>query len=273
MINTLTIDEAIDLVPAIAATQADPKCSDQYNFVSTKSLLEKAIQSGWLINNVSGYRSPYAQHRVTMVHENYLDKIDGKADGYPRIELFNSHNRTKRLAFAIGYFRFVCSNGLLVASGPADMIKTRHRFVDSKIDNIFEHVNTACTRFPSIVETINKFEDRILNEEEQNKFAEFGIKSRFMYRQAIPKRFNDMEKTTQLLLASRREQDSSSNLWHVFNRIQENIIKGVEGFSRPVKSFGDSIRVNQLLWKGATTALTTAQTDLYKEFESILAKN
>jgi hypothetical protein len=274
MINTLTLDEAIEIVPAIAATQADPKCSNQYNFVSTRDILQKALDRGWLINNVSGYSNPYAQHRITMVHQNYLDKVDQTADGFPRIEMFNSHNRTKKLAFAIGYFRFACTNGLIIATGPSDMIRTRHRFVDDdKLDNIFGHIDDACNKFPSILDTIKQFEDRVLSEQEQTKFAEYGIKSRFLYRQKLPKSFADTSVATEHLLKSRRDEDSSSTLWHVFNRVQENIIKGVEGFSRPVKSFGDTTRVNQLLWRGATTALRSKDEELFSELQNILIKN
>ena len=30
---------------------------------------------------------------------------------------------------------------------------------------------------------------------------------------------------------------------------------GMEGFSRPIRGYSDSVRVNQLLWKGAETTL------------------
>ena len=109
-LQTLTIDESIKHVPAIAATGPAENVSDRYQFISTKEILERVMQDGWLITNaISQGRSLYAQHRITLVHENQLSKaFNGLEEGIPRIEMFNSHNLTKRLMFGIGFFRFIC---------------------------------------------------------------------------------------------------------------------------------------------------------------------
>ena len=78
-----------------------------------------------------------------------------------------------------------------------------------------------------------------------------------------------MSRNADCLLAHRREEDNGNTTWQVFNRVQENLMSGVEGFSRPIRGYSDSVRVNQLLWKGAETtmrfnsqALNTALMDL-----------
>jgi len=270
-LQVISLSEAVELVPAIGATAPSDKVSKTYQFVSSQDILKRVNKDGWLITNVSAQnRSLYAQHRVTLVHEDYLEKARNReGEGIPRIEMFNSHNLTKRLMFAIGYFKFVCSNGLIAASGPAETIRTRHRFSDDRLGQIMQQVSDISSRFPAITNTIDTFKTRELSIEEQQSFAQYAIKGRFNYRPAMPKRFHDMSRNADCLLAHRREEDNGNTTWQVFNRVQENLMSGVEGFSRPIRGYSDSVRVNQLLWKGAETtmrfnsqALNTALMDL-----------
>lgn len=261
-LQVLTLDEAISRVPAIGATGPSERVSDRYQFVSTRDILERVQQDGWLITGVTAQnRKPDAQHRVTLVHENSLEQArnwsvgNQPEEGIPRIEMFNSHNLTKRLMFAIGYFKFVCSNGLIVASGPAETIRTKHRFSNDRLEEIMKQVSSISERFPVINQTIKDFSSRQLTEEEQVSYAQFAIKGRFNYRPEMPKRFRDMGRTVEKLLAHRREEDNGNTTWQIFNRVQENLMMGMEGFSRPVRGYSDSVRVNQLLWKGAETTL------------------
>lgn len=281
-LQVLTLDEAIDQVPAIGSTGPSERVSDRYQFVSTRDILDRVQQDGWLITGASAQsRSPHAQHRVTLVHKNHLDKARNHVadpatqtdDGIPRIEMFNSHNLTKRLMFAIGFFRFVCSNGLIIASGPAETIRTKHRFSDNRLEQIMGQVSEISSRFPMINERINNFKSRELSEEEQVVYAQYAIKGRFHYRPTMPKRFRDMGRTIEKLLAYRREQDNGNSTWQVFNRVQENLITGVEGFTRPIRGYSDSIRVNQLLWKGAETTLQFDRQGLNNALNQLLIKD
>lgn len=255
--TTLTIEEATKLVPAIGASAPSERVSDRYQFVSTQDILERVHQDGWMIANATAQnRSPHAQHRITLVHKNDLDNLSSvETEGVPRIEMFNSHDRSKRLMFAIGFFRFVCSNGLIVASGPAETIRIKHRFSGDRLSEIMEQVSQISSRFPTIQNTIGDFKSREMTEQEQVSFAQYAIKGRFNYRPEMPKRFRDMGRTVEKLLQTRRAEDAGDSTWTVYNRIQENLINGVEGFSRPIRGYTDNVRVNQLLWKGAETAL------------------
>jgi hypothetical protein len=276
--ETLTLDKAIELVPAIGATGPSEVVSGRYQFVSTRNILERVMQDGWHITNATAQgHNQHAQHRVTLVHSKDLEIArnanTSTVEGIPRIELFNSHNRTKRLMFAIGYFKFLCSNGLIVASGPAETIRTKHRFSDDRLGEIMEQVSEISNRFPVINNTIQEFKSRELTEQEQFSYAQYAINGRFSYRPAMPKRFRDMERTVERLLSHRREEDNGNTTWQVFNRVQENLIMGMEGFSRPIRGYTDSVRVNQLLWKGAETTLKFDQESLNKALMSLLIKD
>mgnify|MGYP003642166098 CR=1 FL=1 len=273
-INPITLDKAIELVPAINATSAAHNVSDRYQFVSTRSILEKVQEYGWQITNATAQgSSPFAQHRVTLVHENDFRKPEAHKEGIPRIEMFNSHNRTKRLMFAIGFFRFVCSNGLIVASGPMETIRTKHRFSGDRLSVIMEQVSQISSRFPKILSKIEDFRSRQLNENEQKAYAEYAIRGRFNYRPEMPKRFQDVNRVSEHLLDSRREEDNGNSAWQVYNRVQENLIRGVEGFTRPIRGYSDSVRVNQLLWKGAEATLDFQSEGLSKALTQLLVKD
>lgn len=272
MFTTLTTEQAIELVPAIGATAPSPRVSDRYQFVSSRDVLDRVQEHGWRITNATAQSSKVtAQHRVTLVHQKDLENQD--QEGILRIEMFNSHDRTKRLMFAIGYFRLVCSNGLIVAAGPAETIRTKHRFTDDKLTEILEQVTNMSSKFPSILNTIQQFKSRTLTEDEQFSFAEYAVRGRFNYRPQMPKRYTEMQYTTSRMLQSRRPEDSSDDTWQVYNRVQENLIRGMEGFSRPIKGYIDGVRVNQLLWKGAQTTLEFEGDKLRAELTRLLTKD
>lgn len=269
----LTTDEAIKLVPAIGATAPSAAVSDSYQFVSSRDILDRVQQDGWRITNATSQgQKECAQHRVTLVHQNDLNNVS-TLEGIPRMEMFNSHNRTKRLMFAVGYFRFVCSNGLIVASGPAETIRTKHRFSDDKLNAIMDQVAHISNRFPLINNKIDQFKNRELTEVEQAAFALYALKGRYNYRPAMPKRFSNTAETLNKLLTVRRKQDEGSSAWAVYNRVQENLVTGIEGFTRPIRGYSDSVRVNQLLWKGAETTLEFEREHLSKAFVGLLTKD
>lgn len=276
--KTLTIDEATTLVPAIGAREPNGNVSKQYQFVSTREILEQVHEKGWLITNASAQgRNMYAQHRVTLVHEDSINEMaNGNQDGVLRIELFNSHNRTKRLTFAIGYFRFVCSNGLIVASGPAETIRAKHSIGNSPNhclnDNLIERIEQLTTKFPTVAQKIKDLQSRLLTDEEQINFAAYAIKGRYSYRPQLPKRFSNMEESAAKILGVRRPADEGNSAWCVFNRVQENVINGVPNFTQPIRSYSDNIRVNTLLWKGVDATLEVANEGLKSTLQSFLAK-
>jgi hypothetical protein len=275
-LSVITLDEAISKAPSIGATRASEGLSDSYQFVSTRNVLQNVLDNGWKITEASAQgRSLYAQHRVTLVHENDLSRMnDNSQDGILRMELFNSHNRTRRFMMAIGYFKFACSNGLLVATGPAEAIRTKHRFSDDRLEGIMERISQASERFPRVLEIIEGFRNRQMSNQEQMTFAEYAIKGRYNYRRELPKRVSgDIGRMSNLLLNVRREEDNGNSAWQVFNRVQENMIKGVEGVTRPIRGYTDTVRVNQLLWKGAETTLQFDNDKLNKELMELLIKD
>lgn len=274
--KTYSLQEAIENIPSIGATRGKENTSGKYQFVSTRNILEHVLDNGWSITQASAQgRSPYAKHRVTLVHDKDLALAadpNTNQEGVLRIELFNSHDKSQKFMLATGYFKFACANGLIVQSGPTSCIKTKHRFSDNRLQAIMDQTMELSERFPKVLKIIEGFKSRQLTESEQRSFAEFAIMGRYLYRQTLPKSFGDLDKMSNLLLTPRRKEDEGSSAWEVFNRVQENVIRGVEGVTRPMRGF-DSTRVNQLLWKGTETALQFSNKELNKRLMDILVKD
>lgn len=275
--QTLTIEEAIKIAPSVGATHAGEKTSPKYQFISTRNILENVISNGWSITQVASQgRSQFAQHRVTLVNNQDLAKMDdpsNEQEGLLRLDLFNSHNLTKRFMLAIGYFRFVCSNGLIVSTGPSEAIKTKHRFSDNRLEAIMEQINNASQRFPKVLQTIENFKSRQLNDQEKIAFAKYAIQGRYNYRKELPKKFQHLEPMIDNVLTSRRPEDDGDSVWEVFNRVQESIVRGVEGSIRGIRGYNDNVRVNQLLWKGAETALEYSNNEFENRLIELVRKD
>ena len=274
--KTYSLQEAIENIPSIGATRGKENTSGKYQFVSTRNILEHVLDNGWSITQASAQvRSPYAKHRVTLVHDKDLALAadpNTNQEGVLRIELFNSHDKSQKFMLATGYFRFACANGLVISSGACSVIKTKHRFSDNRLQAILDQTVELSERFPKVLEIIEGFKSRQLSHAEQVSFARYAIQGRYLYRQTLPKSFGDLDKMSNLLLTPRRKADEGSSAWEVFNRVQENVIRGVEGVTRPMRGF-DSTRVNQLLWKGTETALQFSNKELNKRLMDILVKD
>ena len=176
--------------------------------------------------------------------------------------------------FAIGYFRLVCSNGLIVAAGPAETIRTKHNINSSisLLDNLTERIDQLTSNFPVIAQKIDNFKQRNLTEEEQLGFAKFAIQGRYLYRPQLPKKFSDLDGCASKILLPRRNADEGTSAWVVYNRVQENIVRGIENFSQPIRSYSDNIRVNTLLWKGVEASMEFSNEKLRRNLESLLVK-
>ena len=273
--TTITLEEAINRVPAIGATQAGVN-SETYQFISTRKVLEKALENDWEIVGASAAgRSAAAQHRVTLVHRNDLAQLQSNplCEGVPRMELFNSHNMTKRFMVVAGFFKVACSNGLIISYGPVESIRTKHRFSDNRLETIMGHIETAAQHFPALNGIINNFKQRELTEEEQLNYAKYAIKGRYLYRKSMPKAFGNLDTMAEKLVTSvRRQEDEGDGLWQVYNRVQENIVRGINGSTRPMRGYDDSIRVNRLLWKGAEKALEYRNNSYNQALDGLLVK-
>jgi len=259
-----------ELAPAIFAKVPSSNVSKRYTFVSTSEVLPALRDHGFVPVDARQRRGAgiTGQHRITLFHRNHLDKmLSGKMESAPRIILENSHDRTRRLSAMAGYYRMVCSNGMVVASGMASSFVATHVSLDA--ESVRTMIGNAAKLLDESQSRVEAFRERKLNKIEQSMFAKFAIEARY-------KGYADMPIEAKDVLVARRDVDKHDDLWTVFNRVQENVIKGgietrLGRRSRGVTSFYMDTLVNRRLWAGAESLLAGGTHGLQKFRKEMLA--
>lgn len=256
-------------VPSLFTTQAHGSRTAKYSFIPTAPLIERLVGEGFEPVEVrQGYsrtydRMPYVKHlvrfrpraylvRPTPGSGGHLARTPGVADAYPEVILLNSHDGTTGFKLLAGWFRLICLNGLVVDDQEFPSLEVPHR---GDTTAVIEAAYRIVDSFPAQVARIEDFRARRLELGAQYAFATEAAALRWQAGQ--------IQATD--LLAVRRQQDEGDSLWHVFNRVQENLLKGgIEAVvaggarlrkARPVRAISSTLSLNQSLWALATRYL------------------
>jgi len=236
--------------PAVFATQPDKSVSSRYTFMSTADVLPVLRKNGFVPTQVTTRKkaTEFSQHRIELFHKDDLAKLaKGSRQDCPRVILENSHDRTRRLTFTAGYYRLVCSNGMVVPSGMHGELKTLHLNLDA--EGVKTMINGVTQLLNSAAQQVAVFKQKKLNKIEQATLANYAVEVRY-------RGYNKNKLEAKELLKVRRDADSGDDLWTVFNRIQENVMVGGVDMktgrkSKGVTSYSISMDVNKRLWAGA----------------------
>jgi len=158
--------------------------------------------------------------------------------------VINANDGSSSLRMEAGMFRMVCSNGLIVKSSEIDSSRIRH--VDVTAERVLAEANRVIKGAQEAARRVDLFKERILTRSEQTEFS--VLASAFWGGRVMP----------HSLLESRRPEDAGDDLWRVFNRIQENMVKGgVVGRSpsgrntrtHGIRAMDNTVKVNMKLWE------------------------
>lgn len=279
--NFLTKEELRAKAPYIFAKKPTRNVSDRYVFADTEMVIDDMAKMGWGVvdakqqkNNrtrnggdgVASFHMVAFQNKSIAIYktdENGEVVVDengnGIVDSYPQIILTNSHDAKNSFVFRIGLFRLVCSNGLIVATHEFDCQKIRH--INYTFDDLRRVVIESVNRVAEQTKVMVDMQRRKLTEAEMIRLAEESLKIR------RGEQYKAEKDTIEEILRSNRQEDEDNNLWVVYNRIQENLIKG--NFStknakgkvrkaRGIKSISKDIDINTRLFQLANTYRLTA---------------
>ena len=104
-------------------------------------------------------------------------------------------------------------------------------------------------KLPLTVESMNRFKNKQLSEEQKQKFALEALGLRF---DTENKTFNVSE-----FLTPTRKEDEGNDLWSVFNLVQEKLIHGMVDYragnknrkARRIKNFQQDVKLNSDLYE------------------------
>lgn len=252
-ITSLSLDAARTIAPAAFATEPAGHLNlNRYNFVPTTEIIDMMATNGWLLTDArqskskNGLRNSHGTHMVKFQNpEMYIKASDGSIEGRPTVIFMNSHDGTRPLQAELGIFRLVCSNGLVIKTQDFGGFRERHtRLTNEDVKNLLEE-KTALAQ--STVEKINRWSGIQMTPAQMRQFAADAI----LLRVNSDRQVEDHEVLS--ILEPKREEDRISSLWHVYNRVQENLIKG--GFNlgernaRAITNPIVDLTLNQGLWQ------------------------
>jgi hypothetical protein len=189
-------------------------------------------------------RREHTKHLVRLRHASSIESAVGEE--VPEIILINSHDGTSSYQLLAGFFRFVCSNGL-IAGDVCNDIRVRHS--GNVVNDVIEGSFRVLDNVEEIGSRIETYKSISLKPEEQALFANAALQLRW-----------DEDKApveAERILRARRWADNGSDLWTTFNRVQENLVKGgVAGrastgrrlTTRAVGGVTENVKLNRALW-------------------------
>ena len=188
-------------------------------------------------------RRDFTKHLIRLRH---ASQINGREAN--EIILLNSHDGSSSYQMLAGMFRFVCHNGLVCGDTVAD-VRVPHK--GDVAGQVIEGAYEVLRGFERAQESREAMQAVTLNDGEAEVFAHA----------ALALKYDDPEKpapiTERQVLASRRFDDNHADLWSVFNRTQENLVRGgllartANGrrqHTRPVQGIDQNVRLNRALW-------------------------
>ena len=246
----LSVDQAIDVCPAIGATTHDGLRSERYTFVSSVQIIESMADCAWGLSRVMSpalrtVAAEFARHgMVFRPFDRDIVIEDPRSPGnyiVPEILVYNSADGTKSYIIRAGLFAFICSNGMVVSVINLGSFQRKHQ--DFEAADAYSIVQQYAASIPRISSKINAWQEVQLDEEDIRTFATV----------AAQLRWNDIDNLDPMNLAlSRRSEDVGNDLWRVYNRVQEAILGG--GFkrgkrqARPLTNIERIDYINNALW-------------------------
>lgn len=257
-------------VPSVFAVEAHSSRSDAYGVVPTADILRALWAEGWsptsAIEAAPRDRSKHG-HQKHMVRLRRTDAPAG--DSVAELIAINSFDGSTKFQLLAGVFVFVCANGLVTGDRFAE-IRIPHR--RNIVEGVVDAAASIGSSFRDVQSTIDAMRGVELTPVERMDFAQAAHTLRFPVEVGENGEQIVSPITPQTLLVPRRTADAGPSLWSVFNRVQENVIKG--GLSaRPaydavrrrhgrmvttkeVKGIDQNVRLNRDLWTLAEQALT-----------------
>ncbi|NCB43084.1 MAG: DUF945 domain-containing protein [Clostridia bacterium] len=241
------------------ATGPWEKTSGKYKFISTSRIVDalsasgfspvKASQTNTRIPEKQGYTKHMIRFRSNSLIESTSSNALSVGDVIPELVLVNAHDGTSSLKFMLGLFRLVCSNGLTVAAAGIASISfkhiglhsygpTRDGFKDLN-DLVHDRAFSIISQVPRIMNQVNRWKSKELDQSKQLEFA---------HRAADDLKLTSLDLDPSHLLDARRAADSSNDLWTVFNRVQENMIKGGLMAKNNKGKWRRTRRINSVNW-------------------------
>ena len=222
----LSIDTIRQLAPSVFAEQAWPGMSDKYHFIPTADILHGLMKEGFRpvsaqqsVVRVAGQHE-YAKHILRFRHASALTSADIKkalhnGEEVPEITVVNAHNGAGAYQLNGGFYRFACSNKMIVECKEFMTVRVKH-IGTGLVDKVIEGAYRVIADMPAIGDQIKRWKSLELSAEQRTAFAEEGATIRGTALVIPPAE----------LLTAYRTADKGTDLYSTLNVVQENLTRG-----------------------------------------------
>lgn len=261
----LSMEEIARRAPSALATRPYDAMSAKYAYIPTLGVIEAMIKAGFQAFSATQSRTriegkgDFTKHALRFRHQDVSQAL-AVGDVVPEVVLINSHDGESAFKLIAGLYRLICSNGLMVADSEIDSISVRH--TGDVLEDVVAGSHRLIADTQKSLGTVQRWAQLQLTDGEQHAFAESAHTLRF----ADAEGKTTTPITAAQLLAPRRGGDVGGDLWHTYNRIQENVIAGgvsavlrdangrrVRRVStRRVTGIDQDARLNRALWELAS---------------------
>lgn len=255
---------------AFSVTKAD-HLTDRYQSLQTSSLLPILADYGYFPVQAAQTRPrkmsdvlKAAEHRHHLI--SFARAEDLQRPDRPEVTLFNSHNGSGAVRLFAGIYRMICSNGIVVGNG----VEARIYHNKAAMMGFEDMLRKVVANVPEVLATMERMKGITLSYSQVVNMAENAVALRWQrfdpqlarYDVMHPKGVFYNDETVLNALSSKRLEDRGDNLYTVFNRIQENVMRGnafvksvtasdpdgIMRKARPVNSVKAHTDLNAKLW-------------------------
>ena len=253
----LSEDQLRAAAPSIFAADKHVSRSDRYTYIPTIDVLRGLRKEGFEpfmvaqgASRVEG-KAEFTKHMIRMRHAGQVQTRPEANE----IILINSHDGASSYQMLAGMFRFVCCNGLIVGQ-VVDDIRIPHK--GDIHGEVIEGAFRVLDEFEAVDAHAEAMKALPLQPAEEVAFATAALALRFG-EDAVAEAGGHRPApiTAEQLIEARRPEDIGHSLWTIFQRVQENVMRGGQpGRSaqgrriqtRPVGSIDRGVHLNRALW-------------------------
>lgn len=213
-----TLNQYRDTVPALFSDSPIEGVSQNYTFIPTYEVVQRFLNLGWEIRDarqkkaLDPTKAKFKKHYIRLSHPDYKTSVvDDEIS--PEIILMNGHDKKTAYRIKLGILRHICWNGLVAGSFFSSFKLTHYNIAQGKLDTFHDYLTDL---MPKMLGAIESWSLTNLTLDQQDRFVKEAVQLRF------PDRSLNLDEVNLI----RRAEDKFSTLWHVYNRVQENLILG-----------------------------------------------
>jgi hypothetical protein len=254
----LTKANIASLAPSVFANEPSSEVSKHYTHIPTERVIDDMELLGWKPIEAKEVKARkrstkgFQKHLLVFRNDDVVINGDDGDTVFPQILMTNSHDGKNSFQFQAGLYRLVCSNGLVIADAQFEDVKMRH--MGYSFEDLQDLIKDMVERLPLTVESMNRMKEQELTEQQIIAFAQEAINTRFSKEE-----MKRIEIDYDVLIQPVRKEDEGSDLWSVFNVVQEKIVTGDFDYraggkarkAREIKNFKQDMRINKELFEVA----------------------